>query len=315
MQKTTKWGLGIVCICVNANQALSQYYFRDAKHYSNDVVIEAGASVGVMNSFTDLGGRKGKGKGFLKDYTAKTSKPSVSIYAAAIYKEWLAIRLEATLGTVHAYDSILQDFSGSTKGRYERNLSFKSNIRDLQLAFELHPLFFKHYDEDKAPFLSPYIVGGIGVYSFNPQAKLNGRWYDLQPLRTEGQGFADYPDKKPYKLTQFNVPVGIGLRYEVNTNLFVRAEFLHRILFTDYLDDVSGTYINPEVFNKNLPPAQANIARQLSNRSVPMQNGYKPGANAQRGDPSDNDAFFTFQLKVGYTFPGQKRNAVRRVYY
>ncbi len=312
MQKTTKWGLGIVCIFVNANQALSQYYFRDAKHYSNDVVIEAGASVGVMNSFTDLGGRKGKGKGFLKDYTAKTSKPSISIYAAAIYKEWLAIRLEATLGTVHAYDSILQDFSGSTKGRYERNLSFKSNIRDLQLAFELHPLFFKHYDEDKAPFLSPYIVGGIGVYNFNPQAKLNGRWYDLQPLRTEGQGLPEYPDRKLYSLTQFNVPLGIGLRYEINTNLFVRAELVHRILFTDYLDDVSTTYVDPAVFYNHTSPSQASIAEQLANRSINMSNGYKPRGGAQRGDPSDNDAFFTFQLKLGYTFPGQKRNSTIR---
>lgn len=311
MQQTIKRALGILCICVTASQAFSQYYFRDDKHYSNDIVFEVGGSLGLMNSFTDLGGRSGQGKGFLKDYTFKTSRPSVSIYGAAIYREWIAVRLEASFGTVQGYDSILRNVAASTQGRYERNLSFKSHILDVQLAAELHPLFFKYYEENQAPFLSPYIVGGIGVFNFNPRAKLNDRWYDLQPLRTEGQGLPEYPDRRPYRLTQFNIPLGIGLRYEVNTNLFVRAEFVHRILFTDYLDDVSTTYVDPSVFYSHNAPAQAGVAAQLANRAIPMSNGYVPAAGEQRGDPSDNDAFFTFQLKLGYTFPGEKRKGIR----
>lgn len=312
MQKTIKRGLGLLCICIIAKPVFAQYYFRDDKHYSNDLVIEAGLSVGVMNSFTDLGGRSGQGKGFLKDLTMKTTRPSAGFYAAAIYREWLAVRLEATFGTVHGYDSILQNVAASTQGRYERNLSFKSPVRDVQLALELHPLFLKYYDENKAPFWSPYLVAGIGLFNFNPQAQLNGQWYDLQPLRTEGQGFAEYPGKKQYKRTQLNIPLGIGLRYEIKTNLFIRAELVHRVLFTDYLDDVSGTYIDPAAFYNHLPAAQAAIAEQLANRSIMLENGYRPGPGEQRGNPKDNDSYFTFQLKLGYTIPGQKRKGTSR---
>lgn len=307
MRTTIKWGLGILCFCITGKQTFAQYYFRDDKHYSNDLVIEAGASFGVMNSFTDLGGRSGQGKGFLKDLTMKTTRPAVGFYGAAIYREWIALRLEANFGTVHAYDSILQNVADGTAGRYERNLSFKSQIREVQIAVELHPLFFKYYEENKAPFWSPYLVAGIGVFNFNPQAQLNGQWYDLQPLRTEGQGFAAYPGKRQYSRTQLNVPLGIGLRYELKTNLFIRAELVHRLLFTDYLDDVSGSYIDPTAFYQHLPAEQAAIAEQLANRSIAMENGYRPGPGEQRGNPRNNDSYFTFQLKLGYTFSGKKR--------
>ena len=60
------------------------------------------------------------------------------------------------------------------------------------------------------PAVSPYILAGIGYFHFNPQANLNDNYVDLQPLHTEGQGFAEYPNVKEYKLSQINFPVGIG---------------------------------------------------------------------------------------------------------
>jgi hypothetical protein len=271
----------------------AQYYFENEKYYSSNVVFELGGSVGLMNCLTDLGGRKGIGKGSVKDLNWKVSKPAFSIYAMAMYKYALGVRLEATFGGIQEYDSILKKVAPTTFGRYERNLSFKSKITDIQLAAEIHPLFFKNYDENEAPYWSPYAIVGIGFFSFDPQAKLNGEWYRLQPLCIEGQGFTEYPDHKPYKLTQLNIPLGIGVRYEINSLLSARLEIIHRILFTDYLDDVSTEYIDPSLFSAYLLPAQASIAQQLYDRRLTTTKAI------QRGGRSDKDAFFTVQLKIG----------------
>jgi Domain of unknown function (DUF6089) len=288
-----------VPVCIFLLQTLSataQYYFYNDKYYNSNTVLEIGGSVGVMNSLTDIGGKRGIGKKFIKDLNIKFSKPSFSLYAIVTYKDALGIRLEGTIGTIQSYDSILKNVAPSTFGRYERDLSFKSNITELQLVAEIHPLFFKMYNEDEAPFWSPYIVAGIGFFNFNPQAYLNGQWHYLHPLRTEGQGFAEYPDRKQYKITQLNIPVGIGVKYEINSLLNARLEIVHRILFTDYLDDVSNVdYIDPSLFNKYLVPAQADLAKQLYNRSKSI------AKNGQRGSPKNNDAFFTVQLKIGIT--------------
>ncbi|HLG39619.1 MAG TPA: hypothetical protein VI461_08115, partial [Chitinophagaceae bacterium] len=256
-----------VSLCILLLQTLltgAQYYFYNDKYYNSNWVLEIGGSVGFMNSLTDIGGKKGIGKKFIKDLNFNLSKPSFSIYAITMYKDVLGIRIEGTIGKAEAYDSILKTVAASTFGRYERNLSFRSDITDFQLSAEVHPLFFKSYDEGEAPRISPYAVAGIGFFTFNPEANLNGQWYALQPLHTEGQGFAEYPGRKPYQLKQVNIPLGIGVKYEVNSFLNARLEIVYRKLFTDYLDDVSNLdYIDPALFNTYLSHTQAALAQQL----------------------------------------------------
>lgn len=292
----------LVYLCIfSASSTKAQYYYHNDKYWGSDFVVELGVTAGVMNSLTDLGGKKGIGKNFIKDLNWKVTKPSFGLYLVGMYKEALGIRLEGTFGTLNSYDSILKKVAASTFGRYERNLSFRTKITDIQLSAEIHPLFFKNYGENEAPYWSPYLVAGIGFFTFNPEAELNGNWYYLHPLRTEGQGFAEYPDRKQYALTQFNVPLGIGVRYEVNNWLNARLEFVHRFLFTDYLDDVSTEYIDPALFVNYLQPAQASIAAQLHDRRITTIK------DVQRGDPKDNDAYFSIQLKIGMAIRTTRR--------
>ena len=281
---------------LQSHPAAAQYYYYNDKYIGSDWVFELGGSAGIMNSLTDIGGKKGIGKKFIKDLNWKMTKPSFSIYAIGMYRDVIGIRIEGTFGSIRSYDSVLKKAGPSTFGRYERNLSFKSTIADIQLAAEIHPFFFKNYEEGKAPLFSPYVVAGIGFFSFNPRAYLNGQWHYLHPLRTEGQGFAEYPGRQPYKLTQLNVPLGIGIKYELSAFLNARLEFMYRILFTDYLDDASNVdYIDPTLFNNYLAPTQVAFAQQLYDRRISTIK------NNQRGDPKDNDAFFTVQLKIGVT--------------
>ena len=302
-----KFLLAVLVTCLVFCQSLNaQYYYYNNKYYENGLVFELGASAGIMNALTDLGGKKGIGKNFIKDLNWKNTKLSYGVYLVGMYQSKIGIRVEGTFGSVTGYDSILKKPENPSTGRYERNLSFKSKIADFQLAVEIHPLMFKNYDEEP-PVFSPYAIAGVGYYLFDPQAKLNGQWYALQPLKLEGQGFKEYPDRKSYKLSQFNFAAGLGLRYEINDMFNARFELVHRFLTTDYLDDVSTNYIDPNLFYNYLPTNLAAIAQQLYNRKNELNPSDVTNIGDQRGDPKDKDAFFTIQLKFGMMLGRQRR--------
>jgi hypothetical protein len=308
MKKLTGFIGLLLLMAVSVQRASGQYYFYDDKHYDNPLMIELGGSVGIMNCFTDLGGRKGIGKKFVKDLNLGKTQAAGSIFISANYKYAVSLRAEATFGQVTADDAVLKKVAPSTYGRYERNLSFKSTISEFMVAAEFHPLFiFKPKDDDdwEPPMFSPYLMGGIGFFHFNPQAKLDGKWIDLQPLTTEGQGSTYNPDAKPYKLNQVSIPVGVGVRYELSSTLNLRAEFVYRILNTDYLDDVSTTYVDPTYFDKFTAAKRSN-ALLLFDRQKELDQTHNTVIGGQRGNPNNNDAFFTFNVKIGYTFGREK---------
>lgn len=289
------------------NQLKAQYYFYNGQYYDNDLVFEIGGSLGAMNAFTDLGGRKGIGKRGVKDFNFKNTELCGGMFFSAVYKNEIALRIEGTFGQIHAYDSILKSVASTTGGRYERNLSFRSSISEIAALVEIHPFYlFGDFDEEHTPpAVSPYVVFGLGYFHFNPQALLNGNWVNLQPLSTEGEGFSEYPNVKPYKLTQFNFPLGIGGRYDLSPLVNVRAEIITRILQTDYLDDVSGRYIDPSVFANHFSGLKLQEALLLNDRHKPGAVTAHPGGI--RGDPKNNDSYITFNLKIGVTLGRQRK--------
>ncbi|MGB3006545.1 MAG: hypothetical protein WBC06_08560 [Chitinophagaceae bacterium] len=286
----------------------AQYYFYNNKYLENPVVFEIGVAAGVMNSLTDLGGKKGIGKNFIKDLRWKTARPSFGGYFLTNYLDKFTLRLEGTYGQVVGFDSILRDVAPTTSGRYERNLSFKSTISELQVAVEVHPIMFRDFGNDDPPRLSHYVLLGLGYFSFDPKAKLNDTWHSLQPLRLEGQGFKEYPNSKPYKLNQINLVGGLGVKYEISSLLNARLEFVYRKLFTDYLDDASAdSYIDPSLFYNYLTPNQAIIAHKLYERKSELTPGKPSKPIDQRGDSKDNDSYFTIQFKIGLVLGRQNR--------
>lgn len=308
MKKLLVIAVAVFTLCFTGQQSSAQYYFYNDSYYDNPVVFELGASGGIMNCLTDLGGRKGIGKKFIKDLNMGNTQFSGGVYLSATFKNAVAIRLEGTFGQVKAFDSVLKKVKTSTFGRYERNLSFRSNITEFMAMAEIHPLYiFKKYDENtEPPRVSPYVMGGIGFFSFNPQAKLLNNWVDLQPLSTEGQGFAEYANRKPYNLRQVNIPLGVGAKYELTPMVNLRAEFVYRILNTDYLDDVSTTYIDPTLYTNYFTGAKLTNALLLNDRQYELDPTHITNTGDQRGNSSRNDAYFTFNVKVGIVLGRQK---------
>lgn len=107
-----------------------------------------------------------------------------------------------------------------------------------------------------------------------------------------------------YSLTQMNIPMGLGMRIRLSPRVNLSPELLYRKCFTDYIDDVSTTYIDPADFDRYLSPENAAIARQIHDKTVgivtPGVNRYEPGT--QRGNSHQMDAYFSVVLKLGIRF-------------
>lgn len=173
----------------------------------------------------------------------------------------LGIRGGLNYGTIEAADA-----RNEAKLRF-RNLSFTSRVVEGNLMLE-YTLFNM---EDKR--ISPFVFGGLAVYHFDPYAfdSLGSKVF-LQPLSTEGQGLSQYPDREPYKLTQFAIPFGAGIKFRVGYNTVLAWEVGLRKTFTDYLDDVSTTYVDPFI-----------LAQERGMKAVEMS--YRAG-ELHEGDPN-----------------------------
>jgi len=111
-----------------------------------------------------------------------------------------------------------------------RNSNFKSSLLEGLLLAEFYPTTFFEYDaSDNYKTLRPYVVAGIGFFKFNPKGldPQTGNWVELQPLRTEGQGMPQYPERKEYNLTQINVPMGVCLKYQFSETMTLSLEIIH----------------------------------------------------------------------------------------
>lgn len=168
----------------------------------------------------------------------------------------------------------------------KRNLSFRSPILELGMQMEISLANFGERDAFRA---APYFFIGAGLFYFNPQAKFNGAWVNLQPLGTEGQGLVQYPDREPYNRIQCSVPLGLGFQLAILQCGFLGFEIGFRKTFTDYLDDISQTYPDLDLLASHNP-----MAAELSFRSPEYtgNNGLPLPSGESRGNPQNLDYYF-----------------------
>ena len=289
--------------------SLSLYTNTYSQHFgfeTGKLKWEAGLNFGPTFFLGDLGGNAGYGTHFVKDVNLELTKMMKGVFIAAYPNNWLGIRAAAQYTYVAGRDNIINTNGVNELWRKQRNLDFKSDIWEAYAAIEIFPTMLLSKYDDYDPILKPYGFIGVGIFHFDPKGSItdiNGTqtWYKLHPLHTEGQGFAEYPDKKPYSLTQMNIPMGFGVKVRVTERVNLSPELLYRKTFTDYIDDVSTTYIDQNLFSVYLSPTDAAIARQITDKTVgivtPGVNRYEPGT--QRGNSKNMDAYFSFVVKLG----------------
>lgn len=263
--------------------------------------------IGASNYFGELGGAKGEAVHDIRDYRFSTTRPVVSLG----YK-YMIIPSVSIKGTFNM--ALLSGDDAATKNlvRQNRNLSFKSGVIGADIMLEVYPFseqITRRYKirgvGGKGSFsVSPYFSFGIGAVGFQPKAKLDGEWYKLQPLGTEGQGLAGRPDK--YKRYTYTIPLAIGAKYLIDRNWSVGFELSVRYTGSDYIDDVSTSYYsNDEIVNAYGAEAGALADRGLGLDPASTETGVINLANGgknylQRGDPRWNDAYSYAIFSIHY---------------
>lgn len=224
--------------------------------------------------------------------------------------DFISLRGTLNVGSVQAADRLLKpDPDPAVVYKLTRNLSFRSSIVEAGVVTEFYPLpvIFKRWGQNLGRF-NPYIVAGFNVFKFNPKSIYIDKtgaisWVELKPLRTEGQGMPIANAPKEYSLTSTSIPIGIGVRFNVNDNVSLALEWMNRTTATDYLDDVSGRYIDNKEFDNffGAGTVTADQAKQKANFPSWLNgvhvNGFLP--TEPRGSLNKyNDYYYTTSIKL-----------------
>jgi len=98
----------LYCLAALLLKLMLRLIFMTIATIESPLLVEFGASVGAMNCLTDIGGRKGIGKKFIKDLNLGKTQPCASFYVAANFKYAFALRAEVTIGKIQADDKVLE---------------------------------------------------------------------------------------------------------------------------------------------------------------------------------------------------------------
>lgn len=203
------------------------------------------------------------------------------------FNDYLSVSVNAQYYRISGADAV----SGNS-GMVKRNLSFRADNFEFSATgnFEfLNYNSFRYLSRSEFP-ISMFAFVGVGITTNNPMAEYNGEYVALRPLKTEG---------KSYSGVAGVFPVGLGIGYRINNQFNVSLLAGYRFTTTDYLDDVSSNYVDPNTLEDK-------TARDLAYRGIP-----KPGADpnqpyygvgSRRGGGS-KDGYLLVSLKAEYFLP------------
>ncbi len=203
--------------------------------------------------------------------------------------ERMALRFQGIYGTLEAYDSDSRDTT-----QWTRDLHFRSRLIEGSMIFEINFLKYRSRGKDSKRW-TPFVFGGLAYFRASPQAYYNDTWYDLQPLGTEGQGTTARPGMDFYKVDQLSIPFGAGFKFNAGRVDF-QLEWGMRRTYTDYIDDVSGTYVDNDLLGFENGPLSAILADRSGLNNIP---GYT-NADRQRGDIHTRDWYIYSGLSITY---------------
>ena len=206
---------------------------------------------------------------------------AANIFLRCHFHPRIALKLQGSYGQIQAHDH-----DSDRDWQIERDLNFKTSIYDLGLQLEGSFIDFRL---GKGQVLTPIVFAGGSIFWFNPKGEYLGEWHDLRELGTEGQGLPQYPDRPIYDKKSSSIILGVGTRYHINQRISWNVNLSFRRGFTDYLDDVSNTYVTYEL----LEQSRGTIAAELGN-GIRAEEGYRRG----NGNVNDWFVFFTTGVSV-----------------
>lgn len=247
--------------------------------------MELGVVLGLSNYNGDLIPKKSVEQ-------LRHTHAAISPFLRYNFNDYFSLKAFVGYCAISGDDALVSD-----PNQKKRNLSFNSNIFDIGAMAEIN--LFGFYGLNQESPLSPYIGFGINGFYFDPTAQYQGEKVRLQPLGTEGQGMPGFRSK--YSLFNFAIPVGGGVKYALTDNWNVGLDICFRKTFTDYLDDVSGSYVQYD----QLLAGNGTLAAALGNR---IGEGQSTGPDvttktgSQRGNPNLKDWYYTIGIFVSYNW-------------
>lgn len=235
----------------------------------------------------DVGGDQTK---FFSDHTKKMG-PALGVGMRMHITNFMALRGNFNYAQISGADSFANDVN-----RKARNLSFRSPIYEGSLLLEVSLVNWKHLigqkvNSTRGGRTNLYLFGGMAFFKFKPEAFYEGRWYELQPFGTEGQGIK--PNTPKYQLSSSALVYGAGFRMLLGGRVSLGIEVGTRKTNTDYLDDVSKDYWD----NSQIEATYGQVAAALADRRVeggPVAQGNK------RGSPKIKDYYSFAQITLAF---------------
>ena len=272
--------------------------------------------IGAANFLGELGGANQIGTFFVSDFEFSQTRTSAALGMRYKFNKRMAVKGGFYYEMVSGNDKLTRE-----PYRQNRNLSFRSNIFELSVQYELyltkeqqgHLYKIKNAKGMKNYDMQAYVFVGFGGFYFNPKAQYQGRWVSLQPLGTEGQGLPGGPKK--YSRVNVCIPYGIGAKYALDKDWSVGIEVGIRKTFTDYIDDVSGVYYDNNKIKQAHGPAAAYLAdpslqhypKELGGVAGSKTDPWQSAPGEVRGHSNHNDAYMFINITVSYKVPARRR--------
>lgn len=239
---------------------------------------------------------------YFGDLNTRARLNRAKLAGTIFFRKNLGNYIAARVGASFAQLGYSDQYNTHNTYMYTRNLSFNTKVWELALQADFN--FFRFMPGDPAYAFTPYITMGVGIFSFDPYAYLKGEKVYLRQLGTEGQGSSLYPDRKPYSSMSISIPFGGGIKYAFNDRVNICFEVLHRFTNTDYLDDVSKTYVDPAIFPAN-PDGSPSNGLLLSDRSYELGEVARQ-INSARGMSKQKDQFVTAMVHLTFNLQSYK---------
>lgn len=293
--------LGILLLVVlSVQNADAQRWFRTSS-----------LEFGLIGGFSHYSGELTNDKFF----ESRGLKGSAGIITRFTPHEVVTFRLSAQYGQLEGDDKWYEDQNDPLR----RDLNFTSTLWDFTGAAEFN---LNSIPQGQRSGVSPFVFIGASVFKYNPMSVFNydpnsaianfpginyatlenrdGEEIELQPLGTEGQETTEFNEIERYALTQVAIPVGLGFKFKMNHKWTLGLEYGARITFTDYLDDVSGSYVEPT----RLQAQYGAMSAAMSVRTPTIDEITIEGT--PRGDDSSNDLYGIFGVTFTYRIYGNR---------
>jgi len=236
-----------------------------------------------------------------------TYRPAMTLSYRGYVNDYFSFGFGYTYAKLTGNDNYSKGNSTAEAGFYRkvRNLSFFTDVYSTTIDFRFEPWRTYERWNSSSWLRSPYIGLGLGIFQFNPKTTFRGREIELQPLGTEGQGRLGYGAK--YNLVQPFIPMSFGIQiYDPNRIFSLGFDITYGFTFTDYIDDVSGSYADPLIFEDDIGSVSSSDIQELANRNIFGQldptYGYITKPGEIRGNKDNNDNYFIAQLRFSWFF-------------